>query len=84
MSLRRRDFLKISGYYLGGALASLSNDFYIKEAQAFFKLISTEKEIELGKLYTPSSIDECEGIYPEEEVQSYIKTVGEKLAHQSL
>ncbi|MFN4196543.1 MAG: M48 family metalloprotease [Caldimicrobium sp.] len=84
MSLRRRDFLKISGYCLGGVLASLSNDFYIKEAQAFFKLISTEKEIELGKLYIPSSIEEFEGIYPEEEVQSYIKTLGGKLARQSL
>ncbi|MFN3504862.1 MAG: M48 family metalloprotease [Caldimicrobium sp.] len=84
MGIRRRDFLKITGYFLGGALASLSHDFYIKEAQAFFKLISTEKEIQLGKLYTPSSIDEFEGIYPEEETQNYIKILGEKLARQSI
>ncbi|MFN3568236.1 MAG: M48 family metalloprotease, partial [Caldimicrobium sp.] len=83
MSLRRRDFLKILGYCLGGALAFIPNDFYNKEAQAFIKLISTEKEIELGKLYTPSSIDEFEGLYPEDEVQSYIKSLGEKLARQS-
>jgi len=33
----------------------------------FFTLIPEEKEIELGKLYTPFSIDEFEGLYPEEE-----------------
>jgi len=31
----------------------------------FFTFISEEKEIELGKLYIPSSIDEFEGLYPE-------------------
>lgn len=46
----------------------------------FFTLISEEKEIELGKLYTPSSIDEFEGLYPEEEIQNYINNVGLKIA----
>jgi len=46
----------------------------------FFTLIPEEKEIELGKLYTPSSIDEFEGLYPEEEVQNYINNLGLKVA----
>jgi len=46
----------------------------------FFTLIPEEKEIELGKLYTPSSIDEFEGLYPEEEIQNYVNNVGLKIA----
>ncbi len=45
-----------------------------------FSLISEEKEIELGKLYTPSSINEFEGLYPEKEVQDYINEIGFKIA----
>lgn len=50
------------------------------EGQGFFNLISTEKEIELGKLYLPSALDESEGLYPDEEVQQYIQKIGNKLA----
>jgi len=46
----------------------------------FFTLIPEEKEIELGKLYTPSSIDEFEGLYPEEEIQNYVNNIGLKIA----
>lgn len=46
----------------------------------FFTLIPEEKEIELGKLYTPFSIDEFEGLYPEEEIQNYVNNVGLKIA----
>ncbi|PMP98116.1 MAG: peptidase, partial [Thermodesulfobacterium geofontis] len=45
-----------------------------------FTLIPEDKEIELGKLYTPSSIDEFEGLYPEEEVQNYVNSIGLKIA----
>jgi len=45
-----------------------------------FTLISEEKEVELGNLYTPSSIDEFEGLYPEKEVQEYVNSVGLKIA----
>jgi predicted Zn-dependent protease len=46
----------------------------------FFTLIPEEKEIELGKLYTPSSIDEFEGLYPESKVQEYVNSIGLKIA----
>lgn len=48
-----------------------------------FSLISVEKEIELGKLYTPSSIDEFEGLYPEKEIQEYVSYIGNKLAKEA-
>lgn len=48
--------------------------------QPVFTLISEEKEIEFGKLYTPSSLDEFEGLYPEKEVQEYINDLGLKVA----
>lgn len=48
-----------------------------------FSLISVEKEVELGKLYTPSSFNKFEGVYPEEEVQNYIKNLGKKLAKEA-
>ncbi len=45
-----------------------------------FTLIPEEKEIELGKLYTFSSIDEFEGLYPEKEIQNYLNEVGFKIS----
>ncbi|MCS7150466.1 MAG: M48 family metalloprotease [Caldimicrobium sp.] len=47
------------------------------------KLISEEREIELGKLYLPASIDEFEGIYPEEEVQNYLSSIGKRLSQKA-
>lgn len=47
------------------------------------RIISEEKEIELGKLYLPASIDEFEGLYPEEDVQLYINVLGKKLAQRT-
>jgi len=49
-------------------------------SQGFIPLISTEKEIELGKLYLPSALDESEGLYPEEEIQRYVEKIGKRLA----
>jgi len=46
----------------------------------FFTLISEEKEVELGKLYIHSYINEFEGLYPEKEVQKYINSLGLKIA----
>lgn len=47
------------------------------------RLISEEREIELGKLYLPASIDEFDGLYPEEEVQSYVNQIGRRLAQRA-
>lgn len=46
-------------------------------------LIPEKREIELGKLYTYSSIDELEGLYPEKEVQEYVERIGQKIAEKS-
>ncbi len=53
------------------------------EGRGFFKILSLEKEIELGKLYLPAAIDEFEGLYPDESVQRYIQEIGEKLAKKA-
>jgi predicted Zn-dependent protease len=60
-------------FFINSCTTSNSNE-------PFFTLIPEEKEIELGKLYTPSSIDEFEGLYPEEEIQNYVNNVGLKIA----
>ncbi|WP_038055799.1 M48 family metalloprotease [Thermodesulfobacterium hydrogeniphilum] len=52
---------------------------YTGSKGTLFDLIPEEKEIQLGKLYTYSSIDEYEGLYPEKEVQNYVSFIGYKL-----
>jgi predicted Zn-dependent protease len=49
----------------------------------FFKILPEEKEIELGTLYLPASLDEFEGTYPEEKVQEYIQSLGKRIAQNS-
>ncbi len=49
----------------------------------YFTLLPQEKEIELGKLYLPASIDEFEGLYPEEEVQTYLQRLGNRIAQNA-
>ena len=44
------------------------------------QLINEKDEIRLGKLYTFYYIDEGEGLFPEKEVQAYVRKIGEKLA----
>lgn len=53
------------------------------QSNGYFTLLPQEKEIELGKFYLPSSLDEFEGLYPEEKVQVYLKKLGEKLSLQA-
>ncbi len=43
-------------------------------------ILPPEEEIRLGKSYIPSAIAENEGLYPDEEVQSYVRELGMKLA----
>lgn len=50
---------------------------------SYFTLLSQEREIELGRLYLPASIDEFEGLYPEEEVQSYLQRLGNRIAQHA-
>ncbi len=45
-----------------------------------FHLISEQEEIRLGELYTPYYIDQGEGLFPEKEVQDYVRKIGEKIA----
>ncbi|GAB6065334.1 M48 family metallopeptidase [Aquifex pyrophilus] len=43
-------------------------------------LLPTDKEIVLGKKLVPESITQFEGLYPDEEVQSYVRELGNKIA----
>ncbi len=43
-------------------------------------LLSVEQEIEIGRKIVPQAINENEGLYPDEEVQQYVREIGYKLA----
>ena len=55
-----------------------------QQSNGFITLISQEKEIELGKFYLPVSLEEFEGLYPEEEVQIYLQNLGKRLAQNAV
>ena len=48
-----------------------------------YTLLSSQQEIEIGQKVLPSAINENEGLYPDREVQNYIKQLGEKIAINS-
>lgn len=41
-----------------------------------YTLLSTQQEIEIGRKVVPSVINEYEGLYPDREVQQYVKELG--------
>ncbi len=43
-------------------------------------LLPENKEIEIGKAYVPYSIEEFDGLYPDRQLQEYIRSVGLSLA----
>ncbi len=45
-----------------------------------FTLISTQQEIEIGQKIIPSAINENDGLYPDREVQNYVKQLGTRIA----
>ncbi len=45
-----------------------------------YTLLSTQQEIEIGQKVVPSAINENDGLYPDREVQNYIRQLGTKIA----
>lgn len=45
-----------------------------------YTILSTQQEIEIGQKVLPSAINENDGLYPDREVQNYIKQLGAKIA----
>ncbi|NPB07178.1 MAG: M48 family metallopeptidase [Aquificae bacterium] len=45
-----------------------------------FTLLPPEEEIAIGQKFLPEAITEMEGVYPDEEVQSYVRELGNKIA----
>ncbi len=45
-----------------------------------YTLLSTEQEIQIGHKVIPSAINENNGLYPDREVQNYVKELGTKIA----
>ncbi|MCS6957178.1 MAG: M48 family metalloprotease [Aquificaceae bacterium] len=74
----RRTFLKsacllATGIYLPScAVAS--------RGSTFLNLLPEEKEIEIGKAYVPYAIEEFDGLYPDKDVQNYVRNLGNFLA----
>lgn len=48
-----------------------------------YTLLSTQQEIEIGRKVVPSVINEYDGLYPDREVQQYVRNLGFKLAQVS-
>jgi predicted Zn-dependent protease len=48
-----------------------------------FTLLPPEQEIAIGKKVIPQAINENDGLYPDEEVQNYIRKIGYKVASKS-
>ncbi|HEV09437.1 MAG TPA: peptidase M48, partial [Sulfurihydrogenibium azorense] len=46
-------------------------------------LLSTEQEIQIGQKVVPQAINQNGGLYPDQEVQSYIRNLGYKIAAHS-
>ncbi|MGB9765871.1 MAG: M48 family metalloprotease [Sulfurihydrogenibium sp.] len=46
-------------------------------------LLSTEQEIQIGQKVVPEAINQNGGLYPDQEVQSYIRNLGYKIAAHS-
>lgn len=45
-----------------------------------YTLLSTEQEIQIGYRVVPSAINENDGLYPNREIQNYVKEMGMKIA----
>lgn len=45
-----------------------------------YTLLSTEQEIQIGHKVIPSAINENDGLYPDEEVQNYVRGIGMRIA----
>lgn len=45
-----------------------------------YTLLSTQQEIEIGQKVVPSAINENDGLYPDREVQNYIRQLGANIA----
>ncbi len=45
-----------------------------------FSALPEEEEIKLGKRYIPTAIAQNEGVYPDEEVQNYVRSLGNRLS----
>ncbi|MDW8066730.1 MAG: M48 family metalloprotease [Aquificaceae bacterium] len=46
----------------------------------FLNLLPEEKEVEIGKAYVPYAIEEFDGLYPDKDVQDYVRNLGNLLA----
>lgn len=45
-----------------------------------YTLLSTQQEIEIGYKIIPSAINENDGLYPDIEIQNYVREIGKKIA----
>ncbi|MFN3976408.1 MAG: M48 family metalloprotease [Aquificaceae bacterium] len=76
--LSRRDFVKSTGLIL--VSSSLFSCAGATSGRTFLNLLPEQKEIEIGKSYVPYAIEEFDGLYPDRQVQEYIRSVGFSLA----
>ena len=51
----------------------------VSARRPILNLLPESKEIEIGKAYVPYAIEEFDGLYPNREVQEYVRSVGMRL-----
>lgn len=60
-------------------LSTLLSCADVSARRPFLNLLPESREIEIGKAYVPYAIEEFDGLYPDKEVQEYVRSVGRSL-----
>ncbi len=60
-------------------LSTLLSCADVSARRPFLNLLPESREIEIGKAYVPYAIEEFDGLYPDKEVQEYVRSVGRAL-----
>jgi len=75
------DIKRIFLLFIGSVfLLSCSATYDPLTGKKVYTLLPPEKEIEIGKMYVPLAIEQNNGRYPDKEVQSYVSSLGMKIA----
>ncbi|MGB9822193.1 M48 family metalloprotease [Thermodesulfovibrio sp.] len=76
----KKKFFKFFIFFLPFLLFACIQEIDPLSGKKVYTLLSTEQEISIGHQIIASAINENDGLYPDREVQNYIRGIGEKIA----
>jgi len=76
----KKKFFKLFTVLLSLLLFSCIQEVDPLSGKRTYTLLSTEQEISIGHQIIPAAINENDGLYPDREVQNYVRQLGEKIA----